>query len=165
MLPDSAFMPSQAHRTVWDASPVLVVPMRVRVLGSALGFVVGAAVTVATLAVELASASFPLSPVLAGPVLFTGAISGWFMAPAGWAIRPGGKLGVVIRMALLAVAVGDAVLAVTIVGGPGGGESGVLAIMLIGLVLFGWIALPFTGVAAVMWVAAMSYARRRVLED
>ena len=164
MLLDPPALPSAARRPLWEGASGLIIPTRVRVLGSAIGLLAGAAVAMAALAVEVVGDSFPLSPVLAVPVVWTGAICGWWMAPAAWSSRTGEKVGVVIRMALLAVVVGDATLVFAIAGGPGGG-AGLLGIMLIGVIVFGWIALPFAAAAAAIWVAAMALVRRRILEE
>lgn len=146
-----------------------------------LGLVVGLAVAslFAAAAVGLQAAEGPMEPPVI-PTLVAGALGGWLVAPhavvehdrKGW-------VALVIGFGLLAVAIGALVTALGLAvaslasplattGAPDLGQAlvgvvlGTVEVTLLGLIVFGWLALPFTVAAAAIWTTTMRALAKRL---
>ncbi|HYL40332.1 MAG TPA: hypothetical protein VET90_03395 [Candidatus Binatus sp.] len=142
-----------------------------RILGLIVGLAVGSLFSAAAVGAEAAELSIGSTIVL--PILATGALGGWLVGPdAVVAHDRRGWLGLVLGFGLLAVVLGDVIIAAGMLAGsvasPAttigvsdvgqallGGLVGAFEIVVIGLIGFGWLALPFTLAASVIWAAVM----------
>jgi hypothetical protein len=149
---------------------------RVRVLGSAVGFGVGALFVAAIAAYDAMSGRPPAAPALAAPMLAAGSVGGWLLGPLAWASqRRRDWVAAAVALALVAVGIGDLVVVggvllsnLSTVGANAGWQDpatvafGVIELFVLGLLVVGWCALPFTLAASAIWAAIMCRLRGSV---
>lgn len=162
-------MVSSAIAPVRATSPTL--DHRARILGLAVGLLVGASVAVLAEVVDFGSfIGFQLP--WAAATLLIGVFVGWSFGPAGG--RADGTrawLAIIAGQALLAIIAGSFTVATLGTFGLTVARTGDLGAIpvalyagagcaLIGIVLFGWLAAPITLAAAVLWALLMAAVRR-----
>lgn len=172
MLPDPSPIFRPVPVTPRAAGPVNGLPIEVRMIGLAIGATVAALFVLVVHGYDVITAGDPAAPILTTPILVAGALAGWLVAPMAWTNhRRRDWAASILSMAIGAVAIGDVVLVVTLllsdpptVNGvvswdPGQLAAGVVEIFLLGLVFYGWLALPFTLAASVIWSAGFCRIR------
>lgn len=143
-------------------------PPSAKLLGLAVGFLVAAVIAVAGLTTGIVRSTFTSDPPFAVGTLAAGSIGGWIVGPAATrAHGRGGWLGVVAGLGLIAVLLGDlAVIGtaamLTALAATTDPVTVLISIPLyavLGLIIVGPFALPFTVAAAAIWATAMSRLR------
>lgn len=147
-----------------------------------LGLIVGLAVAslFVAVAIVLQAVGGPIGSPVAVPTLVAGALGGWLVAPdAVVAHDRRGWIALVVGFGLLAVALGAVVTALglaiasavsplTATGAPDLGQAlvgvvlGTVEATCLGLIVFGWLALPFTVAAAAIWTTTMRGLAKRL---
>ena len=152
-----------------------------RLLGLIVGLAVGSLFSAAAVGAE--AVGFSISSIVTLPILATAALGGWLVGPAAvMAHDRSGWLELVVGFGFLAVLLGDLLVATALLIGfiaqPGttigasnivqaivGASAGVIEVILLGLIGFGWVALPFTLAASAIWTAVMRGLSTRLRMD
>lgn len=142
-----------------------------RILGLIAGLAVAALFVAVAIVVQAVGG--PIGSPVALPTLAAGALGGWLVAPAAVIAHDRrGWIALVVGFGLLADAIGAVVTAfglavasaaspLTTTGAPDLGQAlvgvifGTVEATLLGLIVFGWLALPFTVGAAAIWATTM----------
>jgi hypothetical protein len=159
---------------LWGARRVGWRPAAGRVPGLLLGLGVAAIVDVLAVYFEILTGAGPFTTFLGLPVLVAGSAGGWFMGSLAWMARSRGKwIGVTIGLAILAVIIGSVTVSETytigaalqttdlapILAVPFGAMSA-FGLAILGIVIVGPFALPFTLASSVVWSLLVWFVRR-----
>jgi hypothetical protein len=148
-------------------------PRQARIIGGLVGLGVGLVLAVAAAVVGLYGSSIPPGWSILPAVVNAAAIGGWVVGPVAWRTHSKrGWVGVVLVLGLLAVVIGDVAVIAELVAFPPSlstpppdamtTAAGALFLGVIGLLIVGPVALPFTLGAALIWSLVVIALRRRL---